>query len=159
MDDAEGGSSTLPDAMSAEYAIGAVDISPAILQAADPPLQVAQSEEGCRRNQMLLTYAVICGTTMEADERTDAAAKDQEAAGSAVLLFSKSHDLWTYRKREGQPLDSLSLAKGLKLMSMGHDFLPCANADKLRHSLISLEVLACHGSGVLEQAFAMRGMN
>jgi hypothetical protein len=135
MDDAEGGSKYVPDAMSAEYAVGAVEaMLPAVLQAADPPRKSAQSEKAAGEiSQMLLTYADIAGTTDEARACAKGAAmKIKEAAGSARPILEISHDLWTqYRKREGQPLDQfISSEKGIEADINGPlDFLPCANAD------------------------------
>jgi hypothetical protein len=135
MDDAEGGSKYVPDAMSAEYAIGAIEaMLPAILQAADPSRKSAQSEKAAGEiGQMLLTDADVAGTTMEAQTSARAAAtKIKEAASSARPILEISHDLWTqYRKREGQPLDQfVSSEKGIEADVNGPlDFLPCANAD------------------------------
>jgi hypothetical protein len=135
MDDAEGGSKYVPDAMSAEYAIGAIEaMLPAILQAADPPRKSAQSEKAAGEiSQMLLTYADVAGTTTEAQASArNTATKIKEAAASARPILEISHDLWTqYRKREGQPLDQfVSSEKGIEADVNGPlDFLPCANAD------------------------------
>jgi hypothetical protein len=135
MDDAEGGSKYVPDAMSAEYAVCAFEaMLPAILQAADPPRKSVQSEKAASEiSQMLLTYADVAGTSESArtSART-ASSKLKEAAGSARPILEISHDLWTqYRKREGQPLDQfISSEKGVEADMNGPlDFLPCANAD------------------------------
>merc|ERR1712238_474980 len=68
MDDTEGGSKYVPDAMSAEHAVGAIEaMLPAILQAGDPPRKSTQSDKACGEvGQMLLTYADISGTSPEA---------------------------------------------------------------------------------------------
>jgi hypothetical protein len=135
MDDAEGGSKYVPDAMSAEYAIGAVEaMLPAILQAADPPRKSIQSEKAAGEiAQMLTSYADVAGTPEEAQASArKTAAKIKEAAGSARPILEISHDLWTqYRKREGQPLDQfVSNEKGIEAdMSGPLDFLPCSNAE------------------------------
>ena len=135
MDDAEGGSKYVPDAMSAEYAAVAIEaMLPAILQAGDPPRKSAQSDKACLEvSQMLLTYADISGTSPEAKTSARAAAEKIKAAtGSARPILEISHDLWTqYRKREGQPLDQFASAdKGVEADESGPlDFLPCTNAD------------------------------
>jgi hypothetical protein len=135
MDDAEGGSKYVPDAMSAEHAVTAIEaMLPAILQAGDPPRKSVQSEKACGEiSQMLRTYADISGTSPEAKTSARAAAgKMTEAAGSARPVLEISHDLWTqYRKREGQPLDQfVSVDKGVEVDESGPlDFLPCANSD------------------------------
>jgi len=135
MDDAEGGSKYVPDAMSAEHAVAASEaMLPAILQAGDPPRKSAQSEKACGEiSQMLLTYADISGTSPEAKTSARAAAEQiKGASGSARPILEISHDLWTqYRKREGQPLDQfISNEKGVEVDESGPlDFLPCANSD------------------------------
>jgi hypothetical protein len=131
MDDAEGGSKYVPDAMSAEYAVGAFEaMLPAILQAADPPRKSVQSENSASEiSQMLLTYADVAGTGEAATvSARNASAMLKESAGSARPILEISHDLWTqYRKREGQPLDQfVSSEKGIEAdMSGPLDFLPC----------------------------------
>ena len=136
MDDAEGGSKYIPDAMSSEYAVGALDaMLPAILQPADPPRKSSQSEKACSEiSQMLMTYTEVAGTSAEAKQcARDAAAKIKEANTSARPILEISHDLWTqYRKREGQPLDQFvpSSEKGIEADMNGPlDFLPCASSD------------------------------
>ena len=135
MEDAEGGSKYVPDAMSAEYAVGAVEaMLPAILQAAEPARQSVQSEKAAGEvSQMLLTYVDVAGTSEEAKASAkNAAAKLKESHGSARPILEISHDLWTqYRKREGQQLDQfISSEKGIEADMNGPlDFLPCANAD------------------------------
>eukprot|EP00934_Nitzschia_sp_Nitz4_P008088 Nitzschia sp. Nitz4//scaffold10_size219509//48413//50298//NITZ4_001407-RA/size219509-augustus-gene-0.218-mRNA-1//1//CDS//3329532857//8078//frame0 len=135
LDDAEGGSKYVPDAMSAEHAVSALEaMLPAILQAGDPPRKSVQSEKACGEiSQMLLTYADISGTSPEAKTSARSAAeKIKAAAGSARPILEISHDLWTqYRKREGQPLDQfISNEKGVEVDESGPlDFLPCANSD------------------------------
>ena len=135
MEDAEGGSKYVPDAMSAEYAVGAFEaMLPAILQAAEPARQSVQSEKASGEiSQMLLTYVDVAGTSEEAKiSARNAAAKLKESHGSARPILEISHDLWTqYRKREGQQLDQfISSEKGIEADMNGPlDFLPCANAD------------------------------
>ena len=135
MEDVEGGSKYVPDAMSAEYAVGAVEaMLPSILQPAEPARQSVQSEKAAGEiSQMLTTYVDIAGTSEEAKTSArNAAAKLKESAGSARPILEISHDLWTqYRKREGQPLDQfISSEKGIEADMNGPlDFLPCTNAD------------------------------
>jgi hypothetical protein len=135
MDDAEGGSKYVPDAMSAEHSVTAIEaMLPAILQAGDPPRKSTQSEKACGEiSQMLLTYADISGTSPEAKTAARSAAEQiKGASGSARPILEISHDLWTqYRKREGQPLDQfISSDKGVEVDESGPlDFLPCANSD------------------------------
>lgn len=135
MDDAEGGSKYVPDAMSAEYAVGAFEaMLPATLQAAEPARKSVQSEKAASEiSQMLLTYADVAGTSDDAKAYArSAAAKLKEAAGNARPILEISHDLWTqYRKREGQPLDQfISSEKGIEADMNGPlDFLPCAKMD------------------------------
>jgi len=135
MDDAEGGSKYVPDAMSAEHAVTAIEaMLPAILQAGEPPRKSIQSEKACGEiSQMLLTYADISGTSPQAKTSARAAAeKIKESADSARPILEISHDLWTqYRKREGQPLDQfVSNDKGVEVDESGPlDFLPCASSD------------------------------
>merc|ERR1711935_559955 len=135
MDDAEGGSKYVPDAMSAEHAVTAIEaMLPAILQAGEPPRKSIQSEKACDEiSQMLLTYADISGASPPAKTSARAAAeKIKESADSARPILEISHDLWTqYRKREGQPLDQfVSNDKGVEVDESGPlDFLPCASSD------------------------------
>jgi hypothetical protein len=134
MDDTEGGSKYVPDAMSAEHAVSAIEaMLPAILQAGDPPRKSVQSDKACGEvSQMLLTYADISGTSPEAKASARSAAEQiSGAAGSARPILEISHDLWTqYRKREGQPLDQFISEKGVEVDESGPlDFLPCANSD------------------------------
>lgn len=135
MDDAEGGSKYVPDAMSAEYAVGALkEMLPAILQAGEPARKSLQTEKACGEiSQMLLTYSEISGTSADAKATAkEAADKITEASGLARPVLEISHDLWTqYRKREGQPLDQfISQERGIEVDETGPlDFLPCANSD------------------------------
>jgi hypothetical protein len=135
MDDAEGGSKYVPDAMSAEFAVGAIEaMLPSILTPAEPPRTSIQSEKACGEiAQMLITYSEVAGTSSEAKESArNASSKIKEASGSARPVLEISHDLWTqYRKREGQPMDQfISQEKGIEVNEHGPlDFLPCANND------------------------------
>jgi hypothetical protein len=135
MDDAEGGSKYVPDAMSAEHAVGAIHaMLPAILQAGEPPRKSLQSEKACGEvSQMLLTYSEISGTSAEAKGLAKQASQEIAAAsGTARPVLEISHDLWTqYRKREGQPLDQfISQERGVEVDESGPlDFLPCAKSD------------------------------
>merc|ERR1712087_451901 len=134
VDDAEGGSKYVSDAMSAEYAVGAIEaMLPAILDEADPPRVSIQSEKAAGEvAQMLLTYSDIAGTSAAAKASAKKSADEIKAAGgSARPILEISHDLWTqYRKREGQPLDQFISEKGVEVDESGPlDFLPCANAD------------------------------
>jgi len=135
MDDAEGGSKYVPDAMSAEHAVTAIEaMLPALLQVGDPPRKSAQSDKACGEiSQMLLTYADISGTSPEAKTSARSAAEQIKAASSSARpILEISHDLWTqYRKREGQPLDQfVSADKGVEVDESGPlDFLPCAKGD------------------------------
>jgi hypothetical protein len=136
MDDAEGGSKYIPDAMSAEYAVGAIQsMLPSILQPAEPARKSVQTEKACSEvSQMLLTYADVSGTSGEAKASAkEVAMKIKEAGSTARPILEISHDLWTqYRKREGQPLDQfISSDKGVEADMNGPlDFLPCANASE-----------------------------
>jgi hypothetical protein len=135
MDDAEGGSKYVPDAMSAEYAVGSLGaMLPAVLQAAEPPRKSAQSEQAAGEiSAMLLTYAEIAGTSEEAKASAKKAAETiKSSVGSARPILEISHDLWTqYRKREGQPLDQfISGDKGVEADMNGPlDFLPCTSGS------------------------------
>ncbi|GAX22946.1 hypothetical protein FisN_24Lh241 [Fistulifera solaris] len=135
MEDSEGGSKYVPDAMSAEYAVGAFEaMLPAILQPADPARQSVQSEKAASEiSQMFLTYVDVSGTTDEAKKSArSVASKLKEATGAARPILEISHDLWNqYRKREGQPLDQfISSEKGIEADMNGPlDFLPCANSE------------------------------
>lgn len=134
MDDAEGGSKYVPDAMSAEYAVGALQaMLPAILEAADPPRKSVQSDKACSEIcQMLMTYSDNASTNDEAKAcAKNAATQIKEASGTARPILEISHDLWTqYRKREGQPLDQFVADKGIEAdMSGPLDFLPCTSSS------------------------------
>mmetsp|Transcript_15014 Transcript_15014/g.42412 ORF Transcript_15014/g.42412 Transcript_15014/m.42412 type:complete len:550 (+) Transcript_15014:115-1764(+) len=133
MDDAEGSSKYVPDAMSAEHAVSAIEaMLPAVLQEGDPPRKSIQSEKACGEvSQMLLTYADISGTSSDAKTSARNAAEQIKAASSSARpVLEISHDLWNqYRKREGQPMDQfVSQDKGIEVDESGPlDFLPCGN--------------------------------
>mmetsp|Transcript_7248 Transcript_7248/g.11016 ORF Transcript_7248/g.11016 Transcript_7248/m.11016 type:complete len:545 (-) Transcript_7248:126-1760(-) len=135
MDDAEGGSKYVPDAMSAEYAVGAIHaMLPAILQSGEQPRKSLQSEKACGEiSNMLLTYADISGTSADAKgQAKEAATKISGSSGSARPVLEIAHDLWSqYRKREGQPMDQfISQQQGIEVDESGPlDFLPCASGD------------------------------
>lgn len=86
VDDAEGGSKYVPDAMSAEYAVGAIEaMLPAILDEADPPRVSVQSEKAAGEvSQMLLTYSDISGTSATAKASAKKAADEIKAAGGSA---------------------------------------------------------------------------
>jgi len=134
-DDAEGGSKYVPDAMSAEYAVGSVEaMIPAILQESDPPRKSIQSEKaGAEIASMLDTYADISGTSTKAKASAKSAAEQiRDTSGSARPILEIAHDLWTqYRKREGQPLDQfISQERGVEVDESGPlDFLPCVSSS------------------------------
>jgi len=134
VEDAEGSSKYVPDAMSAEYAAGAIEaMLPSILQASDPPRKSVQTEKAAGEiAQMLLTYSDIAGTSSKAKASSKSAADQiKGASGSARPILDISHDLWTqYRKREGQPLDQfISAEKGVEVDETGPlDFLPCVSS-------------------------------
>eukprot|EP00978_Attheya_sp_CCMP212_P022513 scaffold67214_cov53-Attheya_sp.AAC.2 len=135
VDDAEGGSKYVPDAMSAEYCVGAIEaLLPTIMQPASDARKSVQSEKACREVcQMLLTYADISGTSSAAKVSAKAAAAEIKAGtGVARPILEIAHDLWTqYRKREGQPLDQfISQERGVEVDESGPlDFLPCVNSN------------------------------
>jgi hypothetical protein len=125
----------VPDAMSAEYSIGALEkMLPAILQVSDPPRKSIQSEKAAGEiGSMLTTYADIAGTSAEAKASAKNTAEQiKNASGSARPILEIAHDLWTqYRKREGQPLDQfISQERGIEVDESGPlDFLPCVSSN------------------------------
>jgi hypothetical protein len=134
-DDAEGGSKYVPDAMSAEYSVEAIEaLLPAILSKNDPPRKSIQSEKASTElATMLQSYADISGTSSKAQASArEAADQIKGAAGSARPILEIAHDLWTqYRKREGQPLDQfISRDAGVEVDESGPlDFLPCVSSN------------------------------
>eukprot|EP00591_Stephanopyxis_turris_P003397 CAMPEP_0195517376 /NCGR_PEP_ID=MMETSP0794_2-20130614/10597_1 /TAXON_ID=515487 /ORGANISM="Stephanopyxis turris, Strain CCMP 815" /LENGTH=515 /DNA_ID=CAMNT_0040646167 /DNA_START=43 /DNA_END=1590 /DNA_ORIENTATION=+ len=133
VNDAEG-AKYVPDSMSAEYAVAAIDnLLPAILQESEPARKSIQSEKACSEiSQMLNAYADLSGSSSSAkDSAKNAADKVKNAGSSARPVLEISHDLWTqFRKREGQPMDQfLSQEKGIEVDESGPlDFLPCVNS-------------------------------
>jgi len=134
-EDSEGGSKYVPDAMSAEYCIGAIEaMLRSILQMSDPPRRSVQSEKAASEiSSMLNTYAEISGTSKDEKNAAKNAAEQIKASSTAARpILEISHDLWTqYRKREGQPLDQyISLERGVEVDESGPlDFLPCVSSN------------------------------
>jgi len=133
-DEAEGGSKYVPDAMSAEYSVEAIDaLLPAILSKNDQPRKSVQSEKAAIEIATMLTaYSEVSGTSSKAQSAAkSAAASIKNASGSARPILEISHDLWTqYRKREGQPLDQfMNRGEGVEVDTNGPlDFLPCVSS-------------------------------
>lgn len=134
-DEAEGGSKYVPDAMSAEYSVEAIDaLLPAILSKNDQPRKSVQSEKAALEIATMLTaYSEVSGTSSNAQSAAKRAAESiKKASGSARPILEISHDLWTqYRKREGQPLDQfMNRGEGIEVNEQGPlDFLPCVNTN------------------------------
>lgn len=134
-DDLENGSKYVPDAMSAEYSVEAIEaLLPSIFQTGEPQRKSVQSEKACAEiAQMMVTYSDISGTGEDAKTSArNVAEKIKGAAMSSRPILEISHDLWIqYRKREGQPLDAfLSQEKGVEVDESGPlDFLPCVNSS------------------------------
>lgn len=134
-DEAEGGSKYVPDALSAEYSVQAIEaMLPAIL-AKDENRRSVQSEKAASEiANMLTSYASVNGTSDAAKKSANNAAseiKKAQATGSSRQILEISHDLWTqYRKREGQPLDQfISRDAGIEVDESGPlDFLPCVSS-------------------------------
>eukprot|EP00553_Chaetoceros_curvisetus_P010240 CAMPEP_0204627216 /NCGR_PEP_ID=MMETSP0717-20131115/13241_1 /ASSEMBLY_ACC=CAM_ASM_000666 /TAXON_ID=230516 /ORGANISM="Chaetoceros curvisetus" /LENGTH=516 /DNA_ID=CAMNT_0051643383 /DNA_START=18 /DNA_END=1568 /DNA_ORIENTATION=- len=133
-DEAEGGSKYVPDALSAEYSVQAIEaMLPAIL-AKDENRRSVQSEKAASEiSNMLTSYANVNGTSAAAQKSArNAAAEIKEATGNSRQILEISHDLWTqYRKREGQPLDQfISRDAGIEVDESGPlDFLPCVSSS------------------------------
>eukprot|EP00549_Striatella_unipunctata_P001169 CAMPEP_0118684420 /NCGR_PEP_ID=MMETSP0800-20121206/6633_1 /TAXON_ID=210618 ORGANISM="Striatella unipunctata, Strain CCMP2910" /NCGR_SAMPLE_ID=MMETSP0800 /ASSEMBLY_ACC=CAM_ASM_000638 /LENGTH=539 /DNA_ID=CAMNT_0006581123 /DNA_START=56 /DNA_END=1675 /DNA_ORIENTATION=- len=143
LDDAEGGTKYVPDAMSAEYAVGAIEaMLPSILQPGEPPRKSVQSEKACGEiAQMLVAYSDLAGTssTAKASAR-NTSEKIKTASGTGRPVLEISHDLWTqYRKREGQPLDQfISQERGIEVDESGPlDFLPCVSSNSSSSCVIA----------------------
>ena len=136
-DDSDNGGKFVPDSMSAEYAVQAVEkLLPAILQSADPPRKSAQTDKACKElEQMLTKYSNVAGTSSKAKESAlSAATQLKGGVGSARPVLEISHDLWSqYRKREGQPMDNYMSAtqeQGVEADESGPlDFLPCVSSN------------------------------
>lgn len=135
MDDAEGGSKYVPDAMSAEYAIEAIEyMLPSIMKAGENKGKSIETEKAAGEvSQMFFSYADVPGTSDGAKKSAKKCADSiKDASGTARPILEMSHELWTqYRKREGQPLDQfISSEKGIEVDESGPlDFLPCTNSD------------------------------
>merc|ERR1712151_777708 len=134
-DDIDNGSKYVPDALSAEYCIGASDaLMSSILQTGEPSKATDKTVRACTEiAQMLSSYTDISGTSEEAKTAAkNMAEKLKSSTGSARPILEISHDLWIqYRKREGQPLDAfLSQEKGVEVDESGPlDFLPCVSSS------------------------------
>jgi len=134
----EGGSKYVPDSMSAEYCVQAIEaMLDAILSKADPARKSIQAEKAASEiSTMLKMYADISGVSTAAKSSANNSAeliKIQGGSGSATPILEISHDLWTqYRKREGQPLDQFISSRdaGIEVDESGPlDFLPCVNSS------------------------------
>jgi len=134
-DDIDNGSKYVPDALSAEYCVGANDaLMSSILQTGEPQKATDKTARACTEiSQMLAAYTDIAGTSEEAKTAAKGMAeKLKSSTGSARPILEIAHDLWIqYRKREGQPLDAfLSQEKGVEVDESGPlDFLPCVSSN------------------------------
>lgn len=133
-DDTENGSKYVPDALSAEYCVGAIEaLLPSILQTGEPYKATDKTARACTEiAQMLLTYSDIGGSEEAKNYARSVSEKIKSSSGTARPVLEISHDLWVqYRKREGQPLDAfLSQEKGIEVDESGPlDFLPCVNSS------------------------------
>ena len=132
-EDSEGGSKYVPDAMSAEYSVQAIEaMLPAILVKDDSRKSIQSEKAASEVATMLQAYANISGTSKAAQASAKSTAEElKKVSGSARSVLEISHDLWTqYRKREGQPLDQfISGSAGVEVDESGPlDFLPCVNS-------------------------------
>lgn len=134
-DDSEGGSKYVPDAMSAEYCVQAIQaMLPAILVKDDSRKSIQSEKAAMEISTMLNAYANVAGTSKAAQAAVKATVeelKQVHGGTSARSVLEISHDLWTqYRKREGQPLDQfISGSAGVEVDESGPlDFLPCVNS-------------------------------
>jgi len=134
-EDAEGGSKYVPDAMSAEYCVQAIEaMLPSMLSKSDPERKSIQSEKASSEiSTMLKMYAEVDGASSEAkSSASNAAQAIKNDSQVARPILEISHDLWTqYRKREGQPLDQfISRDAGIEVDESGPlDFLPCVSSN------------------------------
>lgn len=131
-DEAEGGSKYVPDAMSAEYSVQAIEAMLPTILAQDENRRSVQSEKaGSEIANMLTSYADVSGTSSAAQASArNAAEQIKNVSGNSRQILEISHDLWTqYRKREGQPLDQfISRDAGIEVDESGPlDFLPCVS--------------------------------
>jgi len=133
-DDVEGSSKYVPDAMSAEYCVSAIEaMLPAILSKSDPPRKSIQSEKAAAEIATMLTsYSEVAGLSSSTKSSAKTSAEQiRSASGTARPILEIAHDLWTqYRKREGQPLDQfISRDAGIEVDESGPlDFLPCVGS-------------------------------
>jgi hypothetical protein len=132
-DEAEGGSKYVPDAMSAEYSVQAIEAMLPTILAKEESRRSVQSEKAASEiANMLSSYANVSGTSSEAQTSArNASEQIKNVSGNARQILEIAHDLWTqYRKREGQPLDQfISTDAGVEVDESGPlDFLPCVNA-------------------------------
>lgn len=132
-DEAEGGSKYVPDAMSAEYSVQAIEAMLPTILAKEENRRSVQSEKAASEiSNMLTSYANISGTSKAAQTSANNAAEQiKSVSGNARQILEIAHDLWTqYRKREGQPLDQfISRDAGVEVDESGPlDFLPCVSS-------------------------------
>jgi len=132
-DEAEGGSKYVPDAMSAEYSVQAIEAMLPTILAKEENRRSVQSEKAASEiSNMLRAYANISGTSKAAQTSANNAAEQiKSVSGNARQILEIAHDLWTqYRKREGQPLDQfISRDAGVEVDESGPlDFLPCVSS-------------------------------
>lgn len=132
-DEAEGGSKYVPDAMSAEYSVQAIEAMLPTILAKDENRRSVQAEKAASEiSNMLTSYANVSGTSAAAQKSARNCSEEiKTGAGNSRQILEISHDLWTqYRKREGQPLDQfISRDAGIEVDESGPlDFLPCVNS-------------------------------
>lgn len=133
-DDIENGSKYVPDALSAEYCVGASDaLMSSILQTGEPSKATDKTVRACTEiAQMFTAYTDISGISEDAKTAAKGMGeKLKSSTGSGRPILEIAHDLWIqYRKREGQPLDAfLSQEKGVEVDESGPlDFLPCVSS-------------------------------
>lgn len=133
-DEAEGGSKYVPDAMSAEYSVQAIEAMLPTILAKEESRRSVQSEKAASEiANMLMSYSTISGTSSNAQSSARKASEQiKSVSGNARQILEIAHDLWTqYRKREGQPLDQfISRDTGVEVDESGPlDFLPCVSSN------------------------------
>ena len=133
-DDAEGGSKYVPDAMSAEYSVQAIEAMLPTILAKEESRRSVQSEKAASEiANMLMAYSTISGTSSTAQSSARKASEQiKSVSGNARQILEIAHDLWTqYRKREGQPLHQfISRDTGVEVDESGPlDFLPCVSSN------------------------------
>jgi hypothetical protein len=141
-DEAEGGSKYVPDAMSAEYCVQAIEAMLPTILAKEENRRSVQSEKAASEiANMLQAYANISGTSSQAQSSArNAAEQIKSVSGNARQILEIAHDLWTqYRKREGQPLDQfISRDAGVEVDESGPlDFLPCVSSGSSSFCVIA----------------------